>query len=57
MDAIDLRIVRALKKDARMAHQELSEQVGLLPTLCARRIDKLEQDGVVSCHTARIDEA
>ncbi|MEO0467809.1 MAG: Lrp/AsnC family transcriptional regulator [Pseudomonadota bacterium] len=57
MDAIDLKILRALKKDARLTHQELSEQVGLSPTPCARRIKKLEQDGVITGYTARIDEA
>ncbi|MEM9240665.1 MAG: Lrp/AsnC family transcriptional regulator [Pseudomonadota bacterium] len=57
MDAIDLKILRALKKDARLTHQELSEQVGLSPTPCARRIKKLEHDGVITGYTARIDEA
>lgn len=56
MDDIDLKILRALKKDARLTHQELSEQVGLSPTPCARRIKKLEQDGVITGYTARIDE-
>ena len=48
MDAIDLKILKALQQDARLTHQDLSDRVGLSPTPCARRIRKLEQDGIGS---------
>lgn len=56
MDEIDLRILKALRADARQTHQELSETVGLSPTPCARRIRKLESEGVITGYAARIDE-
>ena len=57
MDAIDHKILRALQSDARISHQELAERVGLSASPCARRIQKLESDGVVTGYSARIDEA
>lgn len=56
MDATDQKILRALHKDARLTHQQLSDQVGLSPTPCARRIRKLEADGVITGYAAKIDE-
>jgi len=56
MDEIDFRILRALKTDARQTHQDLSDLVGLSATPCARRIRKLEADGIITGYSARIDE-
>lgn len=57
MDAIDLKILKALHEDARLTHQQLSDQVGLSPTPCARRIRKLEADDIITGYSARIDES
>ena len=57
MDEIDRKIVAGLRADARVSLQVLSEKVGLSPSPCARRIRKLETDGVIRGYTARIDEA
>ncbi len=57
MDKIDQRILKELLIDARMSHQELGDHVGLSPSPCARRIRKLETDGVIKGYGARIDEA
>ena len=56
MDDIDLRILKALRADARQTHQDLSDAVGLSPTPCARRVRKLEAEGVITGYAARIDE-
>lgn len=56
MDKIDHKILRELQTDARLSHQELGERVGLSPSPCARRIKKLEQDGIIEGYTARINE-
>ena len=55
MDAIDLKILKALQQDARLTHQDLSDRVGLSPTPCARRIRKLEQDGMITGYAAQIN--
>jgi len=57
LDDIDYRILRALQRDARLTHQELSEKVGLSPSPCARRIRKLEAEGYITGYSARIDDA
>ena len=57
IDEIDHRILRALRDDARLSHQELSEKVGLSPSPCARRIRRLEQDGYIAAYRAVVDEA
>lgn len=56
MDALDLKILSALHADARLTHLQLSEKVGLSPTPCARRIKRLEADGIITGYSARIDE-
>ncbi|WP_412552850.1 Lrp/AsnC family transcriptional regulator [Shimia sp. MIT1388] len=55
MDAIDRRIVRALQLDGRMKIGELAEQVGLSATPCARRLERLQADGVITGYGARVD--
>lgn len=57
MDNIDLRILRELLANARLSHQELAERVGLSASPCARRIRKLESDGIIKGYSARLDEA
>lgn len=54
---MDLKIMRELVKDARISHVLLSERVGLSPTGCARRLQQLEQSGVIRGYSADIDAA
>lgn len=55
MDQIDRKIVRALQKDGRMTVIDLAEHVGLSPTPCARRLDRLQRDGVITGYAAQVD--
>ncbi|MEQ9695372.1 Lrp/AsnC family transcriptional regulator [Shimia sp. SDUM112013] len=55
MDAIDRRIIAALQRDGRMTIADLAETVGLSPTPCARRLDRLQSDGVITGYAARVD--
>ena len=57
MDAIDRRIVTALQRDGRMKLAQLSEEVGLSPTPCARRVSMLEEAGIITGYSARVDQA
>jgi len=54
---MDLKIMRELVKDARISHVLLSDRVGLSPTACARRLQQLEQSGVIRGYSADIDAA
>lgn len=56
LDQIDRRILRELQRDARLSHQELGERVGLSASPCARRIKKLEAEGLIRGYAAELDE-
>lgn len=56
MDSIDRKILRALQGNGRLTNQELSEQVGLSPSPCLRRVRLLEQAGVILGYTAVVDQ-
>lgn len=55
IDGTDLRLLRCLLDDARLSHVELSEKVGLSPTACARRLQKLTESGVIRRYRAELD--
>ena len=55
MDAIDRRIVAALQEDASLSFAEVGKRVGLSPTPCWKRIQRLEEDGVILRRVAVID--
>jgi DNA-binding Lrp family transcriptional regulator len=57
MDAIDRKIVAILQAEGRIKMAELSERVGLSPTPCARRVAMLEDAGVITGYSARVDQA
>lgn len=57
MDLIDRKIVRAVQVDGRMTITELADRVGLSATPCARRLERLQSEGVISGYTAKIDAA
>ena len=56
MDRIDRRIVAALQRDGRRTLADLSAEVGLSSTPLARRIARLEADGVITGYGARVDQ-
>jgi DNA-binding Lrp family transcriptional regulator len=56
MDAMDRKIVAALQRNGRIKLAQLSEQVGLSPTPCARRVAMLEEAGVITGYSARVDQ-
>ena len=45
LDTIDRRIVAALQADGRLSNVDLAEKVGLSPSPCLRRVNRLERDG------------
>lgn len=55
MDRIDKRIISLLQEDAGMPAREIAEKVNLTPTPCWRRIQRLENDGVITGRVALIN--
>jgi Lrp/AsnC family leucine-responsive transcriptional regulator len=56
MDAIDRKILAALQRDGRMTLTQLASSVGLTPTPCARRVERLEADGIITGYSAQVDQ-
>ena len=54
LDAIDRHIIRLLRLNARASNTKLAAQVGLSPSACLRRIQQLEQSGVLRGYTALV---
>ena len=55
IDRIDRNIIALLQEDARRTHAELAEAVGLSPSACHRRVQRLQESGVIQGYTAVID--
>jgi Lrp/AsnC family leucine-responsive transcriptional regulator len=55
VDAIDLRILEILQRDARVTQQEIARRVRLSQPSVADRIHKLEARGVILGYVARVD--
>jgi Lrp/AsnC family leucine-responsive transcriptional regulator len=47
LDAIDLRILRALQENNRITSEQLGEVAGLSPTACQRRMRRLRDEKVI----------
>ncbi|QRN96148.1 Lrp/AsnC family transcriptional regulator [Archangium violaceum] len=57
MDELDYRIVDVLQRDGRATQLEISRTVGLSQPAVAERIRKLEERGVITGYSARVDAA
>lgn len=55
MDHIDRRILRALQKNSAQSQRDLAEEVGLSQNACWRRLKALEESGLITGHTIRLD--
>src|SRR5581483_3409711 len=55
IDDIDRQILNILQYDARTPNAEIARQVGMAPSAVLERIRKLEEHGVITAYTARID--
>lgn len=55
LDHIDKAILAVLQQDGTLAVSEIAERVNLSNTPCWRRIQKLEQDGVIASRAVLLD--
>lgn len=56
MDRIDKHILSLLQKDARLSTADIADRVGLSASPCARRIKKLEEEGVIAGYQAKLSK-
>lgn len=57
LDEMDIKILRILQEDATRPVAEIGKEVGLSTTPCWRRIQKLEEAGVIRRRVALLDPA
>ena len=57
LDRTDLRILAELQREGRLSNAELAERVALSPSPCLRRVQRLEQAGVIAGYAAQLDPA
>lgn len=57
MDMIDRKILATLQAEGRLSVTDLADRVGLSPTPCARRMARMEAEGIITGYTARVDAA
>lgn len=57
MDKLDRRILEQLQADCSLSVNDLAERVGLSPAACWRRVQKLEEQGVIRARVALLDGA
>ncbi len=55
MDAIDRHIIRLLQEDASLSVADIGKRVGLSSTPCWKRVQRLEEDGVIVKRVAVVD--
>jgi len=55
VDRLDRKILQILQEDATIPVSEIGRRVGLSTTPCWRRIQKLEEDGVITGRVALLD--
>lgn len=55
LDNFDRKILRMLQSDASLSTAAVAEAVGLSPSPCWRRIDRLEREGIIKRRVAIVD--
>jgi Lrp/AsnC family transcriptional regulator len=55
LDPHERKILRELQRDASLTTAELAERIGLSPSPCWRRVDRLEREGVIRKRVALVD--
>ncbi len=54
-EAVDAKILQALQGDGRLTNQALADSVGMSTSPCWRRVNRLEQSGVIAGYRAVLD--
>ena len=56
LDKTDRKILEVLQKDATRAVAQLADEIGLSKSACWRRIQALEQQGIITARVALLDQ-
>src|SRR5882757_865818 len=56
IDAIDRKILRVLQEDASLSVAEIGDRVGLSSTPCWKRVQRMENEGIIIGKVALVDQ-
>ena len=54
-DNIDTRILKALQRNGRLQNNEQANEIGLSNSACLRRVNQLEENGVIDNYVALLN--
>lgn len=54
-DNVDKRILKALQRNGRLQNNDLAKQIGLSNSACLRRVNQLEESGVIDGYVALLN--
>lgn len=57
LDRLDRKLLSLLQGDGRISNTELAQRVGLSQSACLRRVQRLEEAGVIEGYSARLSQA
>ncbi len=57
LSTADLEILRRLQNDARISNKDLAAMVGIAPSTCLDRVNRLRESGVITGQHAEVDAA
>lgn len=55
LDRLDIRILQELQHNGRITNADLADRIGLSATPCARRVRRLEDEGLIKGHVVLLD--
>jgi Lrp/AsnC family leucine-responsive transcriptional regulator len=57
LDRTDIKILGLLQEQGGLSNLELADRVGLSPTPCARRVKRLESEGIIKSRVTLLDQS
>jgi len=55
MDSLDMQIINCIEKEGRISHEELSKRLNLSRPAIHNRVNKLEEQGIITGYKAKIN--
>ena len=55
IDETDRRILKVLQKSGRISNSDLADKINLSASACHRRVQRLEDDGIIKDYVALLD--
>ena len=57
LDSVDLQILATLQNNPRLSNKELASHVGVAPSTCLDRVNRLREEAVITGQALQVDPA